>query len=87
MKKLGIIEVIGREGFLVIKPSIGVREDLIGSRVYDSNLRRLGKIVDIIGRVEDPRIIVKLESKDLAATIRDYLVYYEHVRKERSKGR
>jgi RNA-binding protein len=74
---LGFIEIIGRSGILIVKPSVEVRGELIGSLVYDSNLRRLGKIVDVIGRVDDPRVVVKLESKELASTIRDYNVYYQ----------
>jgi len=74
---LGFIEVVGRSGFLIVKPSVEVKGELIGSLVYDSNLRRLGKIVDVIGRVDDPRVVVKLESKGLASTIRDYNVYYQ----------
>ncbi|WP_434730920.1 RNA-binding protein [Thermogladius sp. KZ2Tp1] len=77
MRRLGFVEVVGKNGILVVRPSVNVREDLIGSLVYDSNLRRLGKVVDIVGRVDDPRVIVKLESRDLASTIRDYNVYYE----------
>ena len=61
---MGFVEVVGKNGILVVRPSVNVREDLIGSLVYDSNLRRLGKVVDIIGRVDDPRLIVKLESRD-----------------------
>ncbi|MCI4462267.1 MAG: RNA-binding protein [Thermogladius sp.] len=74
---MGFIETVGRGGILIVKPSVEVKGELIGSLVYDSNLRRLGKIVDVIGRVDDPRVVVKLESKELASTIRDYNVYYQ----------
>lgn len=76
MKKLGSVVAVTKDGYVVVRPSIAVDQNIIGSFVFDSNMRRLGKIVDLIGRVADPRVVVKLESRDLAASIKEPMLYF-----------
>ena len=65
MRLLGIPETYTKDGYLVVKPSVRRVLDCLGSVVFDSLGRRVGVVTDVIGRVEDPRIVVKLDSRDL----------------------
>lgn len=48
------------------------------SGVFDSSGRKLGVVIDIIGRVDDPRIVIKLIDRDLGEffAMRKERVYY-----------
>lgn len=65
MRILGIVEVATRDGYLVVKPLTRRVLRHVSKVVHDSNGRRVGVVVDIIGRVDDPRIVVKLDHRDL----------------------
>lgn len=55
MKKLGKVSVIARNGNLLIKASKPYR---IGTPVVDQQIKRLGKVVDVIGPTRAPFIVV-----------------------------
>ncbi|MEM4718164.1 MAG: RNA-binding protein [Desulfurococcaceae archaeon] len=84
MRLLGIAENWIKDGYLLVKPSIGRPLSLLGAIIHDSNGHRIGRVVDIIGRVNDPRIVVKLDYRELGEliAIRKDPVYYSIQRKE-----
>jgi RNA-binding protein len=76
---LGIPEVYTRSGYLVVKPLVTEVLRVIGGIVYDIHGRRVGQVVDVIGKVEDPRFLVKLEHRDLGEIIvaKQEKLYYQ----------
>lgn len=83
MNKLGIVEASTRDGFIVVKPVSRDVLKLVNSSVYDDNYRRIGRVVDVIGRVDDPRVIVKLENKAFKPSP---VLYYHLAEKKRGRG-
>lgn len=65
MRLLGFAEHSVKEGYLVVKPYISDVLKVVGLVVFDSSSRRVGRVVDVIGKVSDPRIVVKLDNPDL----------------------
>ena len=76
MKKLGRVEQVTRDGNLVISCETPDAPRIIGLSVYDEEMRRMGRVVDLIGRVEKPRAVVKLENPEIASTIKPGALYY-----------
>lgn len=66
MRLLGVAETYTRDGYLVVKPHVKNVSRIVYSNVVDSSGRRVGVVIDVIGRVDDPRIVVKLADRDLA---------------------
>lgn len=70
MKELGVVETIVKDGYLVVKPVIAKNVlRTFRAIVLDEKGKRIGRVMDIIGRVDDPRIIVKLEKNALIELI------------------
>lgn len=65
-----------KDGLVVVKSALKDPRRLVGSIVYDKDMRRIGRIVDVIGRVDSPYVIVKPEAKDITAIIEPGPVYY-----------
>jgi RNA-binding protein len=76
LKKLGRVEQVTRDGNLVISCETPDAPRIIGLSVYDEEMRRIGRIVDLIGRTEEPRAVVKLENPEIASTIKPGTLYY-----------
>jgi len=77
LKKLGRIYNIARNGVIVVEACVKDPVKLIGSIVYDKDLRRIGIVADVFGNVEHPYIVVKPDSKDFLDEIeRGAIVYY-----------
>ena len=55
MKKLGKVSIIARNGNLLIQSS---KPQRIGTPVVDQQIKRIGKIVDVIGPARAPFIVV-----------------------------
>ena len=85
MKKLGVALHISRSGNIIVKSSL---RDLppLGARVFDKDMRRLGVIVDVIGPVDSPYIVVRPESSDVKLVFEPGTVYFAPPRRER-RGR
>lgn len=83
MKKLGVAVTKTRDGLLIVKSSIRDPRKLVGSLVYDKNMTRIGKIVDVIGRVDEPYVVVKPESREVLDMIELGPVYYYVERKKK----
>ncbi len=91
MKKLGYIISKTKDGLIIAKSTIKDPRRLVGHIAYDKDLKRIGKIIDVIGRVDQPFIVIKPESKDVIEFIETGPVYY-YVEKrtrrlQRRKGR
>lgn len=87
MRLLGIAENWIKDGYLLVKPSVTEPLSYLGALVHDSHGHKIGRVVDIIGRVDDPRIIVKLDYRELGELIamRKDRVYYSIHRKQKKK--
>lgn len=55
MKKLGKVSIIARNGNLLVQSS---KPQRIGTPVVDQQIKRLGKVVDVIGPIKAPYIVV-----------------------------
>ncbi len=76
MKRLGEYLHSTRTGLLIIKSVYKDPRKLVGALVYDRSMRRVGKIVDVIGPVDSPFIVVKPESKDIVDLVEPGPMYY-----------
>lgn len=87
MRLLGTTETYTKDGYLVIKPHVKDVLRCVGGIVYDSNGRRVGVAVDVIGRVDDPRIVVKLDHRDLGELLlaRKERLYYTTPTRKKSR--
>lgn len=65
MKLLGITEIWTKNGYLIVKPYVKDVLKYVGAVVYDSSGRRIGVVTDVIGRVDNPRIVTRLDHRDL----------------------
>lgn len=70
MKKLGKVAIIARNGNLLIKSS---KPQRIGTPVVDQQIKRLGKIVDVIGPVRAPYIVVNTKGLGKQLKVGDVL--------------
>ncbi len=85
MKRLGTALHISRSGNIIVKSSLRDPPPL-GSRVFDRNMKRLGVVVDVIGPVEAPYIVVRPESSEIKLVFEPGVVYFAPPRRER-RGR
>lgn len=65
MRKLGVLSNLYRGKLLIVKPLVKDVLSSYGTYVYDKNLNKVGTVVDIIGNVNDPRIVVKPDRVDV----------------------
>ncbi|MEM1639236.1 MAG: hypothetical protein QXJ69_04065 [Desulfurococcaceae archaeon] len=65
MRLLGIADIYNKEGYLLIKPHVGQVLKYVGAEVHDSMGRKIGRVIDVIGRTDDPRLVVKLNYRDI----------------------
>ncbi len=70
MKKLGKVSIIARNGNLLIKSS---KPQRIGTPVVDQQIKRLGKIVDVIGPIRAPYIVVNTKGAGKQLKVGDIL--------------
>lgn len=84
---LGFVEHSVKDGYLIIKPYMSDVLRVVGLVVFDSSSRRVGRVVDVIGKVSDPRIVVKLDNPDLGPLLssRRERLYYIPRRRSRDK--
>ena len=76
MKKLGVAITKTKDGLLIVKAGVRDPRKLVGSLTYDKNMTRIGKIVDVIGRVDEPYVVIKPESREVLDIVELGLVYY-----------
>lgn len=85
MQLLGIADVYNREGYLLVKPHVSQVLKYVGVVALDKNGRKVGKVVDVIGRTDDPRFVVKLDYREIGEILvrRKEEVYFTHPRRTR----
>jgi len=86
LRLLGIPEIYSKDGYVVVKPLVKNVLKCLGSLVFNNSGRRVGIVTDIIGRIDDPRVIVKLDNKDLGEFLvsrRERLYFVKKVRREK----
>ena len=71
MKKLGKVSIIARNGNLLVQAS---KPERIGTPVVDQQIKRIGKIVDVIGPIKAPYIVVN--AKGYTAPIKEGDIIY-----------
>jgi len=84
VKRLGILHVKARNGLLVLKSLVKNPVKTINAVVYRSSTERVGVVVDVIGRVDEPYIVVKPDDPALVEVLEPSTVLYYHV--PRRKG-
>ncbi|MEM3345892.1 MAG: RNA-binding protein [Desulfurococcaceae archaeon] len=84
MRLLGIVETFTKDGYLIVKPHVKSVLETMYRDVFDSSGRKLGTVIDVIGRVDNPRIVVKLLDKELGEflAVRKERVYYSVQRRK-----
>ncbi|MEZ0394350.1 MAG: RNA-binding protein [Desulfurococcaceae archaeon] len=76
MRILGLVETQTKDGYIVVRPSIRDPLEALNLYAFDENARRIGKIVDVIGRTDDPRLVIKAESQALVSELLGKPLYY-----------
>ncbi len=70
-RKLGEVLHATRNGYIVVKPEDPKNLPQLGLPVYDRELRtKYGTILDVIGPVDNPLIVVKPENRELLKQVR-----------------
>ncbi len=86
MKKLGELLHKTNTGLLIVRSSHRDPRRLVGAIVYDRDMRRIGRIVDVIGPTESPYIVVKPESREIADLVEPGPVYF-YLEKKPTRGK
>jgi len=78
-----------RNGYIVVKPDDPKTLPQLGLPVYDSELKKkYGTILDVIGPVDNPLIVVKPESKEVLKEVKSgEELYYVPPRPRRKRAR
>ncbi len=89
VEKLGTVLHATRNGYIVVVPEDPKKLPRLGLPVYDKDLRiKYGSILDVIGPVEKPLIVVKPASKEVLESIKPgEELYYVPPRPKRKKPR
>ena len=89
MKKLGFLYGKTRDGLLIVKTIIKNPVKVVGAIVYDRDMNRIGAVVDVFGKVDEPYLVVKPENPELIEELEvdSPLYYFIPRRKERRGGR
>lgn len=69
MRRLGTVVSIYKNKLVVVKPAVKNVLETYGSEVFDSSMTRIGFVIDIIGNVNNPYVIVKPTSSDLTYVV------------------
>lgn len=89
MRRLGVVDVVSEKNFVIVKSFVkgDALLSALNSSVYSSDFKRIGKVVDIIGSVEEPKVVVKLEAEGIKPEPGEVLYYYKEERAPRKRGR
>ncbi len=88
MRRLGKVYNKTSDGLLVVESELKDPRRLVGSFIYDEELRKIGKIIDIIGRVDSPYIIIKPIKKEFVDKITlGASIYYRISRKQSRRSK
>lgn len=82
MKKIGPVEKISRRGEILVR---GKKPHKIGFQVVNKEIKRIGKIIDVIGPVSRPFIVVHPKTAEVKAQIGQVVYSVPHDPKKRSK--
>ncbi len=80
MMKLGRVHSIFKNKILIIEA--GRRIPRIGDPVFGPDLHPIGRVVDVIGRVDSPYVLVKPFKEEGISWLLKRTVYYKHARRE-----
>ncbi len=86
MKRLGTVMHMTRNGYIVARLELDEAEKLppLNVPVYDRDLNKIGTLLDIIGPVKNPYVVVKPVNKEIKVYEGDTL-YYKMPRPRRRK--
>ncbi len=85
MRKLGSIVSRTRTGLIVVKTELKDPRRTVGAIVYDEAMKRIGRIIDVIGPVDSPYVVVKPDSREIVDLIEPGNLYYYIERKTRRR--
>lgn len=60
---------------------------VVNAIVYDNSMRRLGIVVDVIGRVDSPFVVVKPDTPELVEELEPNTILYYYIPRPRRRGR
>ncbi|MBE9390599.1 H/ACA RNA-protein complex protein Gar1 [Fervidicoccus fontis] len=87
MKKLGVIEKVATNNLLLVKITDSKNIPNIGNRVLLPDFRGFGKVMDVIGNVNNPYAVIKpfKKEEDLSKYIGQVLLVDERTFTSRKK--
>jgi RNA-binding protein len=79
LRLLGFPETWTKDGLLVVKPYVKNVLGCLGSIVLSDSGIKIGVVTDVIGRVDDPRLVVKLYNREIGEMLvtRRERLYFE----------
>ena len=81
MKPLGVIEFFYKDNLIVVKTIDKKAVFKIGYKVYGPDLTVIGKAVDVLGPLSEPRVLVKL-TRQQPKLKENTKVFYEALEKK-----
>ena len=82
---LGSLHAKVKTGHLVVKSVDPRRRPSLGSKVVDINGNEIGVLVDIIGNVDDPYMVVRVKDKSVAERLKEGSWLYYVAKPERRR--
>ncbi len=87
MKKLGRLHTIAKNGLLVVESMVRTPEKIMGAIVYDKDMRKIGVVADVLGRVDHPYLVVKPDSKELIEELSIGTILYYYIPRRGRRGK
>ncbi|MFW9923204.1 MAG: H/ACA ribonucleoprotein complex subunit GAR1 [Candidatus Thorarchaeota archaeon] len=78
MKKIGKVDIIVKHNLLVRSPTIY----RLGSSVVNQEIKKVGRIVDIIGPANSPYIVINTKGSEIQTTLGDVVYLFEQQSKQ-----
>jgi rRNA processing protein Gar1 len=82
MKKLGKVSIIAKNGNILVRTTTTFR---VGTKVVNQQLANIGKIVDIIGPVATPYIVINTRGSNATAKKNEILYLFDKQQKPSSQ--
>ncbi len=83
LKILGSIINITKSGLIITKIEDYKNLPRIGSFIYDANGEKIGTLIDIIGPINSPYAVIRVEHRAMLSLLRPSMVLFYRYKKER----
>uniref|UniRef100_A0A7C2VH28 RNA-binding protein n=1 Tax=Ignisphaera aggregans TaxID=334771 RepID=A0A7C2VH28_9CREN len=84
---LGVVNTITKTKLILVKINRKDEVPRIGSKVLDANGIEIGKIIDVIGPVDDPYAVVKPLTFAVLSSIKPSTALFYRITKEKPRAR